>query len=187
MGLFTDVFERSKKHKEIISVRCYKDDEGFWAGYVQDYTDDIISLKHYTKYGKPDGVIILNISDIKSIDFDDDYSRAMQCVIDYSAEIDKEMPLDVDIPTSELWQFSLLKYAENNKELVAKVEINNGDLYSGFVEQVSEDDVILHFVGNLGESEGRGIYRIEDITAVRLNDVESRKRLMLFKWRQAKL
>lgn len=187
MGLLDNIFDRSKQHKEIISIRNYKDDDGFWAGYVQDFNDDIVTLRHYTKYGKPDGVIILNRIDIKSVEFDDDYSRAMQCIIDYSEQIDREPSLDIETPASEMWQYSLLKFAENNPNLIASVEISGNDMYSGFVEQVSEDDVVFHFVGDLGQSEGRGLYRIEDITAVRLNDMERRKRLMLYKWRQAKL
>jgi hypothetical protein len=52
---------------------------------------------------------------------------------------------------------------------------------------MSESDLILHCVGKMGEDEGTVIYRIEDVTAVRVNDIENRKRVMLFKWRKASL
>jgi hypothetical protein len=39
----------------------------------------------------------------------------------------------------------------------------------------------------MGEDEGTIIYRIDDISAIRINDIENRKRAMLYKWRKASL
>lgn len=181
-----DILERSKTTKEIICIWNYSDSEGFWSGYVEDYSDELIFLRHFTKYGKSDGIIMQRLVDIKTIDFDDDYSKAMQCIIDYSAELDKEQHLELPVPSTELWQFSLLKHFENDMDNLIKIEINGNDHYSGFVGRVTEHDFIFHCVGTLGEAEAKAFYRIEDVTMIRHSDIENRKRLMLYRWRKSR-
>ena len=186
-GNLFNALQRSKDNNEIISIWNYNDDDGFWSGYVKDFNDDMVSIQHFTKYGKPDGTIIVRMTDIKTIDFDDDYSKAMQCVIDYSAELDKEEKFETTLPDNNMWQFAVLKQVENNANLISKVEINGGEHFSGFIENVTESDFLLRCIGSLGEPEAKAIYKLDDVSAVRINDIEGRKRLMLYKWRQARL
>ena len=185
-SILFDILEKSKENKEIIGIWKYSDDDGFWAGYVKDYNENLVIIQHFTKYGKSDGIIVERIDNIKSVDFDDDYAKAMQCLIDYSAQLDKEDPFEFELTENEDWQIEVLKQIEGTKRIVL-LEINSSDYFSGFVTKLSEYDLILHCVGEMGEDEGTVIYRIEDITAVRVNDIENRKRLMLFNWRNTRL
>ncbi len=185
-SILFDVLKRSKENKEIIGIWKYSDDDGFWVGYVKDYNEDLVLLQHFTKYGKSDGIIVERIDNIKSIDFDDDYAKAMQCLIDYSSELDKDDPFDIVLSESQEWQTEILKQIEGTKR-IARLEINGSDYISGFVIKMSEYDLILRSIGEMGEDEGTVIYRIEDITAVRVNDIENRKRVMLFNWRNTRV
>lgn len=187
LSLFTEVLERSKSNNEVVSIRNYSDSDGFWAGVVKSYNENTVTIQHYTKYGKPDGFLIVTLSDIKSMDFDDDYAQAMQCIIDYSSELDKQPAIDIEVSDDEYWERDILNQAALNRNLVVNIELNGDDYYSGFVERVSEYDFLLSCIGRLGEDEGKSIFKIDDITSIRMNDIESRKRLMLYKWRQAKL
>ena len=98
MEIFNKILERSKLNKELLGLWKYNDDDGFWCGYVIDYNETLVKIQHYTKFGKPDGIIIAQIANIQSVDFDDEYAKAMQIVIDYSKEIEKEEKL-VDMVT----------------------------------------------------------------------------------------
>lgn len=185
-NLLTDILEKSKENKEIIGIWKYNDEDGFWAGYIKDYNEELVTIQHFTKYGKSDGIIIERIENIKSIDFDDDYTKAMQYLVDCSREIDKDESFEIDLNNNEDWQFGILNQIVGI-DRVASLEINGLDYFSGFVTKLSNSDIILHCVGKMGEDEGTVIYRIEDITAIRVNDIENRKRLILFKWRKASL
>ena len=187
MSIFNKILERSKLNKELIGLWKYNDEDGFWCGYVIDYNENLVTIQHYTKFGKKDGIIIAQISDIQSVDFNDEYAKAMQCVIDYSYELEKEDETKIRITESEDWQFELLKQMEGNLDKITSLEINSTNYFSGFILEVSEYDFILHCIGKLGEDEGTVIYKIEDITGFRINDIDNRKRTMLYKWRKASL
>jgi hypothetical protein len=45
----------------------------------------------------------------------------------------------------------------------------------------------LHCVGKNGEDLGNAIFKVEDVTEVRVNDIDDRRRLLLFNWRKASL
>ena len=111
----------------------------------------------------------------------------MQCVIDYANELEKEDETNILLTESEDWQFILLKQLEGNIDKITSLEINSSNYYSGFILEVSETDFIFHCVGKLGEDEGTVIYKLEDITGFRINDIDNRKRTMLYKWRKASL
>jgi hypothetical protein len=183
MSIFYEILECSKLHSEIIALWTYKDSDGFWCGYILDYNDTVVKIQHYTKYGKKDGIVIAQLSDIKSIDFNDDYAKAMQFVIDNSEEIYKESEVKLVLHNDEDWQLSILKQLEANYNTVSCIEINNSENYCGYIEKVSDYEFIIKCIGKLGEDEGSTVYSISDITGFYLDDIENRKRNMLYKWR----
>lgn len=185
-SIILEQLQKSKENKQIIGIWKYNDSEGFWSGYIEDITDELYIIQHFTKYGKSDGVIIEQISNIESIDFDDDYSRAMHYLIEHHAELDKQENLTINTDFSKDWQKSVLLQVEGNNNRIVRVEINGDDEYSGFVERVSDSDFLLHAIGKLGEDEAKVIYRLEDVTSIRIEDIDNRKRLLLYNWRKAK-
>ncbi|MDP2161748.1 MAG: hypothetical protein Q8K02_14790 [Flavobacterium sp.] len=187
METFNKIFERSKINKELLCFWKYNDNDGFWCGYVIDYNETLVKIQHYTKFGKPDGIIIAQIANIKSVDFDDDYTKAMQIVIDYSKELEKEDKINLNFSENEDWDFEIIKKLEGNFEIVSSVELNNSDYITGFIVEVTETDFVLRCVGKIGEDLGLVIYKLEDITGFRINDIDNRKRCLLYKWRKASL
>lgn len=187
MSIFNQVLERSKLNKELIGVWKYRDDDKFWCGYVIDFNETLIKIQHYTIFGKPDGQIIAQISAIQNVDFNDDYAKAMQVVIDYSKELEKEEKINIAISDNDNWDYEIIKQMEGNLDVITSIEINNSDYFSGFVIEVSESDFILNCVGKLGQDEGPVVYKIEDVTGFRINDIDNRKRAMLYKWRKSSL
>jgi len=185
-SILLDLIKNSKQNREIIGIWKYNDEDGFWAGYVTDYNEELVTIKHFTKYGKSDGIIVEQIANIKNIDFDDDYAKAMQYIVENSEELDKDVDFEMKLGNSEDWQIEILKQLEGTNQ-IAKVEISNDGFFSGFITKVSESDFILHCVGEMGEDEGTVVYRVEDVAAIRVNDIENRKRAMLFKWKKVSL
>lgn len=187
MEIITKILERSKLNKELLGLWKYNEVDSFWCGYIIDYNETLIKIQHYTKYGKPVGIIIAQLANIKSVDFDDDYAKAMQVVIDYADEIEKETNFDITLSENDNWDFEIIKKLEGNFDILSSIEISNSDYFSGFITEVTETDFIIRCVGKMGEDEGSVIYKIEDITGFKINDIDNRKRCLLYKWRKAKL
>lgn len=187
MEIITKILERSKLNKELLGLWKYNEEDSFWCGYIIDYNETLIKIQHYTKYGKPDGIIIAQLANIKSVDFDDDYAKAMQVVIDYADEIEKETNFYINLSENDNWDFEIIKKLEGNFDILSSIEISNSDYFSGFITEVTETDFIIRCVGKMGENEGSVIYKIEDITGFKINDIDNRKRCLLYKWRKAKL
>ncbi len=187
MSLLIQHLEKSKQNKELLSFTVYKDDSKFWCGYVVDYSEDFVAIQHFTKFGKMDGIIAHPIEHFERIDFNDDYIKAMECVIDYSDQIYKPHKMNLIFSQGESFYYSVLKQFTGNKEVIASFEISNDDYYSGYIIEVSELDFVINCVGKNGEDLGMSLFKIEDITSIQLDDVDNRRRNILFKWRKSSL
>lgn len=184
-SLFTEIFERSKSDEELIGIWKYDDDTCFLCGYVVNFDETLVALKHFNKFGKPDGVVVEQIENIASIDIDDDYLISLQYIINNSKKLDKEAEIEINFSGGEMWQFKILQENSQRKDRVVSVEINGEDYFCGFIVKVTVSDFMLKCIGKLGEDEGSVIYKIEDVTSLRINDMDSRKRLMLYNWKNS--
>lgn len=187
MNITLDIFEKSKNTKEILTFTKYNDDETFWCGYVVDYSEEYVSIQHYTKYGKNDGIIIHPISNFQQIDYNDDYCKAMQCVVDYSDQIDKINKIDIAFGLNENFYLNILKQFLGETNIVISVQINNDMFFTGYILEVSEEDFSMISIGKMGEDLGISILKVEDISSIQIDDIDNRKRNLLYKWRKASL
>ncbi len=185
-SIIFEILNKSKIEKELIGIWQYGDDNGFLMGYVVDFNEDLVLFQHYTKHGKKDGIITLQVAGIQNVDFNDDYAKAMECLIEYSDIIDKQPKFKLELNKTDEWQTELIKQLSENSETIVSLEAN-GSYYSGYVTRATESDFVLHCVGKMGEDEGKVVYRIEDVTEFKIHDLDDRKKDLLFKWRKASL
>lgn len=186
MNIILELLEKSKNTKELLSFTRYRD-ETFWFGYITDYSEEYISIQHYTKYGKSDGIIIHPLSSFQRIDYNDDYSKAMQCVIDYSDEIHKPNKISIEFGLNENFYSNILNHFLGERNVIVSIQINNDEYSSGYIKEISETDFSMICVGKSGEDLGISILKIEDITSIQIDDIDNRKRNLLYKWRKASL
>ncbi|TAF71125.1 MAG: hypothetical protein EAZ58_04590 [Flavobacterium sp.] len=111
----------------------------------------------------------------------------MECLIEYSSIIDQPSDFEITLNHSGYWQFEAVKQLCNVKNQISSFEVNGSEYFTGFVIDFSEEDFILHCVGKNGEDLGNAIFKVEDVTEVRVNDIDDRRRLLLFNWRKASL
>lgn len=186
-SIFNSILQKSKDNKEIISLWQYNVDKGSFVGYVTEISEHYIGFKQFTRFGKEDGIIFLRIESIKNIDFNDDYTRVMECLIEYSNIIDKPSEFNINLNQSEYWQYNAILQLYDAKNQIASFEINGGDFYSGFVTEISDQDFIVNCINKNGEDLGTSLFKLEDVTEIRVNDIDDRRRLLLYKWRKANL
>lgn len=183
--IIKEIFEKSKLTKNLIGIWTYTDIDGFWSGYVTDYNDDFVQIRHFTKYGKSDGTIIERIDNIESIDFEDDYAKSLKYLIDNTIDLDKEEELHQELPIGENWQFKYLNQHIGKTDRIIRITVKDDITYSGFIKKLDKESLVLHILGKLGEDEGFSMFKLNDISCVRVNDIENRKRLMLFNWKKS--
>lgn len=185
-SIIFEILKKSKTKKELIGIWQYGEGDGFLMGYVIDFNEDLVLFQHYTRHGKEDGIITLQVAGIENIDLNGDYAKAMESLIEYSNILDKQPEFELPLNKTEDWQHELIQHLAKNSETIVSFEIN-GSYYSGYIKRASDIDFILHCVGKMGEDEGEVIYRIEDVTEIKLHDLDDRKKDLLFKWRKASL
>jgi len=183
--MIKDILEKSQREKSIIGIWIYGDEDGFWSGYVKELMDDFMVFQHFTKYGKPDGTIIEKIQNIQSIDFDDDYSKAMMYLIENHDKIEREREIDIEIHHAHTWQTDILEPCIGNKNRIVNIQVNRDSFYNGFVEWVNDENLVMRLVGKNGEDRGKSLFRVEDINTIRINSKDNRRRMLLYKWRNS--
>lgn len=187
MSLLFQQLEKSKLNKELLSFSVYNDDEKLWFGYVVDYSEEFVAIQHFTKFGKKDGIIVHPVEHFERIDFQDEYVKAMECVIEYSDQIYKPHKVNLVFSQNENFYSSVLKQLTGNKDVIVSFEISGNNYYSGYILEVSEIDFVINCIGKDGEDLGMSLFKIQDITNIHLDDVDNRRRNILFKWKKVSL
>ncbi|MCF6141604.1 hypothetical protein L1S34_09935 [Flavobacterium sp. K77] len=183
--IMQSIFERSRDTKEIISIWQYNSDKGSLVGYITEISEEYIGFRHFTRFGKADGIIFIKVGNIKSVDFNDDYTKVMECLIEYSNIIDQPSLFNLNLQLSDYWQHQAISQLFAAADQIASYEINGNEYFTGFVHSYSEEDFILRCIAKNGEDLGTSLFKIEDVTEIRVNDIDDRRRLVLYKWRKA--
>ena len=184
--MINEILENSKAKNKLVGIKLYGE-AGYWCGIVEDYNDDFIQLKHFTKNGELDGIAIERIVDIERIDIEDDYLTAMKIVIENrqkirDIEIKSRIFTDLD---DDNWQYVSLKPYESDKNVLTSIQVNRDDFYQGFVKSINENFLKFELIDNNGNSNGMSIFKLEDINSVKINDLECRRRLLIYKTKNA--
>ena len=187
MSQITSLLEKSKQEKELLSFYIYGDDEKFWCGYVIDYSEEFVAIQHFTKLGEKDGIVIHPINQFERIDYKDTYIKSMEYIIENKALIQQVKDANFKFSNKESYFLSLLNQLVGNKDIMGSFQISNNDYYTGYVIDISDIDFIVNCVGSAGEELGMSILKIEDITNIRIDDGDNRKRDILFKRKKASL
>lgn len=179
--MFYEILEKAKTTQKVIGLSLYGE-VGFYCGIVLEYSDEIIKLQQYTKYGKNDGITLQPISEIERIDFDDTFTNAVEFLAKNQKAINtsnftNKFYTDLD---DENWQNQVLDLYVKERKVMLSIQINTDDYYQGFIE--AKNDITFSFkcVGELGEDKGLAFFKIEDVSNIKIDDLECRKRLLLF-------
>lgn len=176
-----EVFEKSKTDKKIIGIRLYGEGDDFWLGYIEDYNDKIIQLRYFDILGFEDGLVIEQQENIDSIDFDSEYEKTYEFLINKRNDLSK-IKRYIDFKNTDNWRTEYLTDFKNNGNIIS-IEFNKDLQIYGYIYNLSDNELIINGITHLGEDDGKTVYKIDDITAFRLGDKKSKLRQELNKWR----
>ena len=182
-NIIKEILQKSKDERKIIGIRIYDNDDFFYSGYVQDFNDEIVRIKHFTEYGKDDGIVFERIENIENIEYDEDYYESLQYLVEINEKLEKSNINGFKYTFVGNWQFDILKMFVG-KEIVVVIENYKKEKILGIVNRVTEHELVLNTIGNLGQDEGFSFYRLKDISSIQPDDLECRKRLFLHQWKK---
>jgi hypothetical protein len=184
MTVLKKILQDSKDNKSIIGIRIIDEDDKFWCGYIIDFNETLIQIQSYSESGQPDGIIIEKTENIESIDSDDQYSAAFQYLI---GKQDKMVikPNKIELPNSESWQYDLLKKYKLTNQILS-LEFEEDFTIYGKITDLDSELVKIETIGRLGELDGFSSYRLNDIKAIGIDNIESIKRKILLEWKEKK-
>ncbi len=179
--MFYEILEKAKTSKKIIGLSLYGE-VGFYCGLVLDYSDEIIKLQQYTKYGKNDGITLQPLSEIERIDFDDSFTNAVEFLANNQKALNKsnytnKFYTDFD---DDNWQNQVLDLYIQERKVMLSIQINTDDYYQGFIEAKNDITFSFRCIGELGDDKGLAFFKIEDVSNIKIDDLECRKRLLLY-------
>ena len=179
-----EIFEVSKTEKKIIGIRKYKDEDDFWLGYIENYNDEIIQLRLFDTLGIEDGVVIEKQENIDSIDFDSDYEKTYEYLVNRNYNLN-EIEEIVSFKNSADWKKEYLEEFKERNELIS-FEIDKGDelIIQGYILDLNNNEFMINAIGHIGEDEGKTIYKIDDMVALRFASRKSKLRAELSKWKK---
>jgi hypothetical protein len=178
--MILDIIQKSKETKNLIGFNYYGSDSGFYCGYVLEYNEDFAIIQHFSKFGVSDGILVHKISDIKYFETETVYLKGIQLFIKSQNEIQKQtysLRKNKDI----LESFStLFESFIGNKEYLIKFELTDDEIYFGFIEWCDENCFSIINIDNDGLIIGKAIFKFVDLKLYWIDDLECRKRKILY-------
>ena len=183
--LLKEILKKSRDTKKVINLRKYDNDDYFYSGYILDYNDEVVVIQHFTDYGKDDGLVFEKIENIENIEYDEDYSESLQLIIQNTKEIDIPNITKHKFDLDGNWKLNILKMFLD-KNVIIIVENYKKEKICGFVKQVNETELLINPINKGGLNEGMSLYKLDDISSIQPDDLECRKRLILYKLKNKK-
>lgn len=131
--MILDIIENAKKKKTLIGLNFYGSDNGFYCGYVLDYSEYFVIIQHFTKFGVYDGLLVHKLADIKYYETDTLYLNGIQMLIDNPKKVlEQTVPLKTTEKFAEEFT-GLFEHFIGNKAYLVKFEMADDEIYVGFV------------------------------------------------------
>lgn len=178
--MIENLLQESKETQCFLGFNMYGADAAFYCGYVLDFNDDFVIIKHISKYGLKDGFLIHKLSDIKYIESETDYLKGLKLLTQNQSSLRESFRIEDG--TAVLDQFiTLFESMIGNKDYLIKIEFNNDDLYYGFLEWCDDDYFSIINIDNDGSVIGKAIFKFEDMRLYWIDDQECRRRQLLYR------
>ena len=176
--MFLDILEKSKSEKKLVELNCYGVVEGFYCGYVLEYSEEFVIFQHFTKFGFYDGILTLSLADIKFIESDTAYLKGIDLMMN-NQNLVLNQTYKLRGKNNESFTH-LFESFIGNKDYLIKFELADEDLYFGLVEWCDEDYFSIINIDIDGSVIGKATFRFEDLKMYSVDDLECRKRKILY-------
>lgn len=178
--MYLNLLQQSKDARSLIGFNYYSSDSEFYCGYVLDFNEDFVIIQHFSKYGISDGVLMHKLSDVRYFESETVYLDGMKELIKNNSEImvqTYEYTSD-GLPIENYTQ--LLEKFIGDKNHLIKIELLNENVYFGFIEWCEDESFAIMNIDSDGIIIGKAIFRMEDLRLYWIDDLECRRRKILY-------
>ena len=183
--MIENILQESMQNKSLVGLNYYGSDNAFYCGYVLEYNEEFLILQHYSKFGVADGLLIHKLGDIKYVEKETEYLKGMKLLIE-NKDSAMQQKYKLKKGRNHVENFTmLLESMIGNRDHLIKFELNDGDLYFGFIEWCDEDSFSIVNVDIDGLT-GKAVFKLEDVKCYWIYDLECRKRAFIHKTRNSK-
>ena len=178
--MILDIIENSKNKRTLIGFNFYSSRNGFYCGFVLDYTDDFVVIQHFTRFGFYDGLLAHKLSDIQYYETDTVYLNGIQLLINNNRKIVEQTYRLKNDKTRTTSFTNLFESFIADKNYLVKFELTDEEVYFGFVEWCDDYCFSIINIDSDGLVIGKAVFKFEDLKLYWIDDLECRKRKLLY-------
>lgn len=179
-NLFLEIINRAKQHKKLVAIYTDKDETStFSVGYVIDQIDEGLILHSIDTSGFDDGLMFMCLLDIYLIEIDTTYLRNLKIVSNESPKFNDFNSFILKRNKDENLIVDFLNKCLSDKKLVT-MSLFFGKEITGFINEISDDMIVLNIITSEGETNGIACFKIEEINRIYIDGIDQRRISILF-------
>lgn len=155
---------------EIMTIYTDIVSDTFGAGYILGVDDSCLLLKSIDCVGEPDGLILYRTQEIVKMERATLYSKKLQKLI----RIKNSVFLDYNIPQRDYIDWLLNESLNNNRILFLQLLQSQQCDLIGFVTKVHAGKCVISQIDNNGQIDGECVFKIEDISSIKIDSRENK-------------
>lgn len=163
-----ETIKKSLNQNLIVSIFTNRNTPGNCiCGFIDEISDEQFVLKHISVDGFYDGYHIRKIDDIFRVDINGKYEDRLQYLYEYRKQSHMDFLKGKATSDTNLFKEGLL--TAKIFKMVVRVSIDETeeqDDIVGWVNNITETEVIISNISSSGENEGESIFYIKDIVKI---------------------
>lgn len=160
--MFSDILKRCQEDKKLIGVYTNRQDlSKFDVGIALAVDDDFLILSSVSKYGKRNGLLLVEQDSVVRVDEDSVYLRKIGALMRYYSEKPEVLSAE------QYLVYSLLEYCHANNRIAAIDLLDSGTYDTvGFIDELDTDRCVIKQVSEFGKYDGTSSILLADITSI---------------------
>lgn len=158
--MFTEILNKYKESKELISIYTKEDNDKFDVGYIIAISTDMYILELRSTNGMYDGLSVNFIDDIIRISTKGAYEEKIKKL----CEFNNSLSTRYDKIDNENLDLYMINYAKKNRSLISISTEVNVDI--GFIKHCYEEILELESIDEYGNYDGYVYIKRKDITQI---------------------
>jgi hypothetical protein len=179
-NLLIEIINSAKQDKNLVAIYTDKDDTNtFSVGYIIDQIDEGLFLHSIDTNGFDDGLMFMCLSDIYLLESGTTYLENLKIVNNENPKFNdyNSFILKRNHDNSIISDF--LDKCLSDKKLVT-VSLYFGKGLTGFINRISDDQVVLDSITLEGENDGVVCFKMEEINRIYFDGIDQRRISILF-------
>ena len=167
--LLNEKLKEAQSHRKIVSLHT---SASTFLGYILSINPDVMVVRTITRQGLLTGVRSIKMEDLSRVDLDDRYVRLIEFK-EHNPEIAFSQPAAPEGLDDEYLTVAVLLRKAQEAHHMVLLELNSDSFY-GYVEHLTDDELLLKVYTQYGEADGHTVLSIDSICSVVWSDENTR-------------